>query len=269
MGYMPLFLVIEPRYIRHVLQEHPRNYVKGVSYESLRILLGDGLLTADGEGWQRQRRLIQPAFLKQTLLGKLDIVAACVQDVIERFRQRAGGPPFDLVPEMMRLAFDVVGRTVLGINIAEEADDVERVFGNASQFVYHRMQSIVKMPEWWPGRGMRRFRKEREQLDMLVIRVIERHRQAGESGRTLLSMLMAASDPETGQGMSDRQLRDELLTFIGAGYETTGDGLSWIFYLLSSAPDVAGAARGGSGRRARRPRAGRRRSREADVCRVR
>ena len=70
------------------------------------------------------------------------------------------------------------------------------------------------------------------------MRVIERHRQEGDSGRTLLSMLMAASDPETGQGMSDRQLRDELLTFIGAGYETTGDGLSWIFYLLSSAPDV-------------------------------
>ena len=71
--------------------------------------------------------------------------------LIERFHQRAGGPPFDLVPEMMRLAFDVVGRTVLGIDIAEEADDVERVFGNASQFVYERMQSVVKMPEWWPG----------------------------------------------------------------------------------------------------------------------
>jgi cytochrome P450 len=238
MGHRWLFLLIEPRYIRHVLQEHPRNYVKGVSYESLRILLGDGLLTADGDGWQRQRRLIQPAFLKQTLIGKLDIVAACVEGVIERFHQRAGGPPFDLVPEMMRLAFDVVGRTVLGINMAEQADDVERVFGRASQFVYDRMQSLVKMPEWWPGRGTRRFRKERDQLDRLVIRVIERHRQAGDGGRTLLSMLMAASDPETGQGMSDRQLRDELLTFIGAGYETTGDGLCWIFYLLSSAPNV-------------------------------
>ena len=120
MGHLPLFLVIEPRYIKHVLQEHHRNYVKGVSYESLRILLGDGLLTAEGDLWRRQRRLIQPAFLKQTLIGKLDILAACVEGVIERFRQRAGGPPFDLVPEMMRLAFDVVGRTVLGIDIAAE-----------------------------------------------------------------------------------------------------------------------------------------------------
>jgi cytochrome P450 len=238
MAYMSVFLVIEPRYIKHVLQENQRNYVKGVSYESLRILLGDGLLTAEGDLWRRQRRLIQPAFLKQTLIGKLDILALCVERVIVRFCDRAGGPPFDLVPEMMRLAFDVVGRTVLGIDIAHEADDVEQVFAEASHLVYERMQSLVKMPEWWPGGSIRRFKLRRAQLDALVVRVIERHRQEGQGGKTLLSLLMAARDQETGQGMSDRQLRDELLSFLGAGYETTGDGLCWIFYLLSSAPEV-------------------------------
>lgn len=238
MAYMSVFLVIEPSYIKHVLQEHQRNYVKGVSYESLRILLGDGLLTAEGDLWRRQRRLIQPAFLKQTLIGKLDILARCVERVIARFHERAGGPPFDLVPEMMRLAFDAVGRTVLGIDIAHEADDVEQAFAEASHLVYERMQSVVKMPEWWPSGRMRRFKLLREQLDALVMRVIERHRQEGEGGKTLLSLLMAARDPETGEGMSDTQLRDELLSFLGAGYETTGDGLCWIFYLLSSAPEV-------------------------------
>ena len=238
MGYMPLFLVIAPRYLSHVLQEHHRNYVKGVSYESLRILLGNGLLTADGEPWHRQRRLIQPVFHKQTLIGKLDILGACVGRLVERFQQRVGGPPFDLVPEMMRLAFDVVGRTVLGIDIAREAYDVEHVFAQSAQFVYERMQSIAKMPEWWPDGGRRRFRRLRDQLDVLVARVIDRHRREGEGGKTLLAMLMAARDAETGESMTDRQLRDELLTFIGAGYETTGDGLSWIFYLLSSAPEV-------------------------------
>ena len=183
MAYRPLFLVIEPRYIKHVLQDHQRNYVKGVSYESLRILLGDGLLTAEGDLWRRQRRLIQPAFLKQTLIGKLDILAACVQRLLQRFEERADGPPFDLVPEMMRLAFDVVGRTVLGIDIAHEVDDVEHVFAEATQFVYERMQSVVKLPQWWPSGGMRRFRKLRDQLDLLVVRVIERHRQEGQGGR--------------------------------------------------------------------------------------
>ena len=127
MAHVPVFLLVEPRYIKHVLQDHQRNYVKGVSYESLRLLLGDGLLTAEGDLWRRQRRLIQPAFLKQTLIGKLDILAGCVARLIDRSTQRAGGPPFDLVPEMMRLAFDVVGRTVLGIDVADEADDVEHV----------------------------------------------------------------------------------------------------------------------------------------------
>jgi len=239
MGHMALFLVIEPRYIRHILQEHQRNYVKGVSYQSLRLLLGNGLLTADGPGWQRQRRLIQPVFLKQTMVGKLEVLAACVTRVIERFHGYvSGGRPFDLVPEMMRLAFDVVGRTVLGIDIAEEADDVEGIFAESSQFVYQRMQSIVKWPAWWPGAGMRRFRGLRRQLDMLVIRLIERHRQGEADGHALLSALIASRDPDTGEPMTDRQLRDELLTFIGAGYETTGDGLCWIFHLLSSAPDV-------------------------------
>jgi len=238
MGHMSLFLVIDPRYIRHILQENQRNYVKGVSYESLRILLGDGLLTADGDLWRRQRRLIQPAFHKQTLIGKLPIVADCVGRLIERFDQRVGGPPFDLVPEMMRLAFDVVGRTVLGIDLTSEVDDVEHAFAAASHFVYERMQSVVKLPEWWPSHGMRTFKRLRRQLDALIVRVIEQHRREADSGRTLLSALMAARDPETGHAMSDRQLRDELLTFIGAGYETTGDGLCWIFFLLSSAPDV-------------------------------
>ncbi|MEO8259489.1 MAG: cytochrome P450 [Acidobacteriota bacterium] len=238
MAHLPLFLVIEPRYITHVLQEHQRNYVKGVSYESLRRLLGDGLLTAEGDLWRRQRRLIQPAFLKETLTGKLDILARCVERVIARFHERAGGPPFDLVPEMMRLAFDAVGRTVLGIDIAHEADDLEQMFAAASQLVYERMQSVVKLPEWWPIGRIRRFHWLRRQLDVLVVRVIERHRHEGEGGRTLLSLLMAARDPDTGQDMTDTQLRDELLSFLGAGYETTGDGLCWIFYLLSSAPEV-------------------------------
>jgi cytochrome P450 len=238
MGHMSLFLLIEPRYIRHVLQENQRNYIKGVSYESLRILLGNGLLTAEGELWRRQRGLIQPVFLKQTLRGKIDILTACVEGLIERFHERIGGPPFDLVPEMMRLAFDVVGRTVLGIEIANEADDVEHVFAEASHFVYERMQSVVKLPEWWPSGRVRQFKKLRAQLDALIVRVIERHRQNAQGGNTLLSALMAARDPETGLGMSDKQLRDELLTALGAGYETTGDGLCWIFYLLSLAPEV-------------------------------
>jgi cytochrome P450 len=100
------------------------------------------------------------------------------------------------------------------------------------------MQSVVKMPIWWPSGGNRRFKAARQQLDALVLRVIERHRQGAESGKTLLSALMAARDADTGEGMTDTQLRDELLSFIGAGYETTGDGLCWIFHLLSSAPDV-------------------------------
>jgi cytochrome P450 len=242
MAHMPLFLVVRPEYIAHVLTDNARNYLKGPSYDSLKLLLGEGLLTAEGELWRRQRRLAQPAFLRQSLAKKVGTMTGAIARLVERWRARPPGA-FDLVPEMMHLAFDIVGETLMGAAIADEMAAVEPAMVGAAEHIYRRMQAPIKLPPGLPTAGNRRFRGWVRVLDELVARVIAGHRQqpldnhrrpaSEEPGEgDLLSALMAARDEETGAGMDDRQLRDEVITFLTAGHETTGDALAWTFWLL-------------------------------------
>ncbi len=234
-----VFLVTHPDYIRHILQDNLRNYVKGVSYEALRLALGQGLLVSEGELWKRQRRLLQPHFTPQKMAEKVGTMTGCISAMLDRWRTIAdSGRPFDLVTEVMRLAFDIVGKTLMGAEIGEEMVEVERVLHGLTDYVYRRMEAPVKLPTSLPTPRNRLFRNGMTILNRVVSRVIDKHRGAAEPGRSLLSVLMAARDPETGQGMSGQQLRDEVLTLLLAGHETSGDAIAWTFYLLSLHPAV-------------------------------
>jgi len=234
--YKPAFLVTEPSYIKHVLQDRRQNYIKGISYDSLRLLLGEGLLVSEGDLWKRQRKLAQPIFHRNRMEEKLAIMTGCVESLLDRWRERR--EPFDVVADMMRLAFDIVGRALMGADIVEERLEVERVLNDAIEYVYRHMEAPFKLPPSLPTRANRRFRECLRTLDGVVARVLARHRAGqGESG-TLLSLLMKARDDETGRGMSDRQLRDEILTFLLAGHETTADALVWTWTLLSDHPEI-------------------------------
>lgn len=216
-AHKPAFLVSEPALIRRVLQENAKNYAKGISYESLRLLLGQGLLVSEGELWKKQRRLAQPAFHRDRLELKSELIAACAREMIARWTGR-----IDLVSEFMRFAFDVVGRALMGADIEGEMREVEAVLADAVDFIVRHMESPVKfvLPK-------RRFRECAARLRAVVDRVVARHREPG----TLLAALLEA-------GMDGAQLRDEVLTFLLAGHETTGDALCWTWWLLSKNPDV-------------------------------
>lgn len=235
MAYKPLFLVSRPEYIRHVLQDNLKNYAKGVSYESLRSVMGNGLLVAEGDLWRRQRKLMNPLFTRQRFVEKLDVVTACVDRAIAGWKD---GATVDLVPEMMRLAFDVVGRTLMGADIADEMREIERVLEDVIGYVYRRMQSPVKLPEKLPTPANLKQRKLMKVLHGVVERTIARRRAAADAGKDVLGLLMSARDDETVEGMSDRQLRDEVLTLLLAGHETTGAALCWTLHLLSKNPDA-------------------------------
>jgi cytochrome P450 len=201
--------------------------------ERARVLLGDGLLTSEGEHHRRQRRLVQPAFHRDRLAGYGAVMAersAIVRD------QWQAGQHFDVLQEMMRLTLAIVAKTLFSTDVDSEADDI----GTALTQVFDLFE-VILMPfseilEKLPLPAVRRFKRARKRLDETIYRLIAERRASGVDAGDLLSMLLLARDEEGSGGMTDEQVRDEALTLFLAGHETTADALTWAWYLLSQNP---------------------------------
>jgi cytochrome P450 len=233
------FFIVHPDHIKHVLQENNQGYVKGIVIAKLKVLIGEGLFTSEGDFWRRQRRLAQPAFHRQRLAGFAEAMTAATEGLLDRWAARArSGEPFDVSAQMSMLTLDVVGRTLFGRGLADQSDRVSAGLLEALELMNDRVTSFVPSPMWWPSAANRRLRHAIGTLDRVVYEIIETRRRDPESGGDLLSMLMQARDEETGESMTDRQLRDEVMTFLLAGHETTAMALSWTWYLLARHPEV-------------------------------
>jgi cytochrome P450 len=233
-----VFLVSAPAGIKRVLQDNAENYGRNTrSVAALRETLGDGLLTTTGAEWRRNRRLSQPAFHKQRLAAFAELMATSSQGLVARLRRAGGGGvTFDVVPEMSRVALQIVGRCLFGRDLADDADAVGQALNVTLHHTIERAQTLIALPAGLPTPGNLRFRAALRSLDRLVLSLIEERRREGGDRGDLLSMLLLARDEETGQGLSDRQLRDEIITLLLAGHETTAMTMSWTFYLLSLHP---------------------------------
>ncbi|HEU4404981.1 MAG TPA: cytochrome P450 [Polyangiaceae bacterium] len=233
-GPFDYFLVNDVAAIKRVLVDNAANYEKSRSYAGLRVLLGEGLLTSEGEFWRRQRRLAQPAFHRERLAALAGAMAAEVERMRGRWAGLGPGAPVDVHAEMMRLTFAIVGRALLSADLDGDASAVGEALGVCLAWANRYVESFAPAPLWVPTPSNLRFRRARRTLDALVYRVIAERRGRGEPGDDLLGMLMAAS--VEGGAMSDRQLRDELLTLVLAGHETTANLLAFAFHALSSHP---------------------------------
>lgn len=233
------FLVAHPDDVKHILQENYQNYLKGITYEYLKPVIGLGLLTNEGESWLQQRRLAQPAFHRQRIAAISDVMTDAAVRMTERWVEIAAGcAPVDVAAEMMRLALDIVGRTLLGSDVGSEADAVRAAVKIGQEHVNYRATHIITPAEKYPTPQNRRFKAAVKVLDDVVYRVIEERRRAEEDTGDLLSMLLLARDEDTGERMNDKQLRDEVMTIFLAGHETTANALAWTWYLLSQSPEV-------------------------------
>ncbi len=237
-GTLTAHLVSDPALVQTVLQERARIYGKKTrGMQQLKLLLGEGLLTSEGDFWLRQRRIAQPAFHNKRIAA----LTPAMTEAAARFSATVElDAPFDMHNAMNRLTLEVVARTLFGTGIdGREAE----VVGAAVDFVTaesnRRVRSPLHLPLHIPTPRNLAFRKHRDNLDRIVFRMIEARRASGEESDDLLSMLLHATDPETGERMSDAQLRDEVLTVFLAGHETTANALSWTFALLSKHPAVA------------------------------
>ncbi len=242
LGPFRVYLVSHPDGVRHVLQENARNYVKGLDTQLLKILLGDGLLTSEGDFWRRQRRLAQPVFQPRRLAALAATMVETTQEMLERWRAPAGrGAGVDLAAEMRRLTLDIVARALFHTDVHAEAEAVSRAVEDANEALNARSLIPVDLPGWVPYPGRGRLRRAIETLDAIVYRMIEARRGARGRAPDLLTHLLEARDEETGETMSDAQLRDEVLTIFLAGHETTANALAFTFHALDRHPDVARA----------------------------
>jgi len=232
------FLLSDPAHIKHVLQDNARNYHKSPLYDRLRDSLGNGLLTSEDSFWLRQRRLAQPAFHRQRLVAMADAMVTCTEQMLERWDQSASaGTIIDLVEEMMGLTQAIIVRTMFSTDLGATAEIVNRTWPIINRRIGETFWS-TKLETTLPLPANRRFRHALGELDSVVYRIIADRRQSGRDEGDLLSMFLSARDDETGASMTDRQLRDEVMTMLLAGHETTSLALSWTYYLLSQHPEI-------------------------------
>jgi len=237
--FRSLFLA-HPEHIKHVLQDNARNYVKGIVIAKLKVLIGEGLFTSEGDFWRRQRRLAQPAFHRDLLIGFVTTMTRTTATMLDRWEVRARtATPFDVAADMSALTLGIVGRALFSRVLDGDADEVGQALTAALAIVNERAIRFLPSPLWWPSAANRRLRHSIAVLDRVVYDIVEARRRTDRQDADLLAMLLVARDEETGAGMTDRQLRDEVMTFLLAGHETTAVALTWTWYLLDQNPAVA------------------------------
>jgi cytochrome P450 len=238
-GSQKFYLVTHPRDIERVWKTHHRLYVRGSNFELLRPLGGKGLFLNEGDSWRSQRKLLQPSFHVTRLMGMVDTINASIDTKLEGWRRGiTPGEPFDLEHEMMDLLIDISAKTLFGTEVAGDAATVHESITTAFSILHRRVLSAVPLPWWVPFPSHVRFLRAVSRLEEVVYRIIAERRRSGVEGNDVLSTLLTVRD-EAGEGMPDRQIRDEVVTMLVAGHESTGASLSWALYLLSRYPMVA------------------------------
>ena len=240
LGPMKMVLLTDPDHIEHVLRDNAKNYVKG--YGKFRLMFGDALALNEGGSWLRQRRLMQPAFHRRSLNGFGETMVGETTKMLDRWEgMSSSGQPVDVAHEMTLLTQSIIVKTMFGSEVGEEGEKISRAF----DVILSGLEMRFLMPVWYgrlPLPANRRFEKARAVLDGAVYRIIgERRRDLarGVERDDLLGMLLSSRDEETGETMSDRQIRDEVFGIYLAGHETTAVALSWAWYLLSKNPEAA------------------------------
>ena len=236
-GPSHIVLVNEPEFIREILIVQPQNFIKERTQKRMRILLGEGLITSDGEVHKRQRRIAAPAFHRQRIQAYGELMVERAAAMREAWRP---GVEMDISAEMMRLSLQVVARTLFAQEVTPDIESINHEV-NVIMKLYNLLIALPRAEDYLhlPIPGLMRFRRARKRLDKVIHRMIADHRTSGVDSGDLLSMLIRARDDENDHtGMTDEQIRDEAITIFLAGYETVANALAWTWMLLAQNPDA-------------------------------
>ncbi len=237
---IPLRTVIcttDPNVVKHVLQTNQKNYRKSFAYKQLRLALGMGLVTSEGDFWRKQRRMIQPTFYKTQLEDLFKGMFEETENYVAELEAKRGGE-IDISEEMMHLTSNVVLRTLFSSGNDLDPKEVYRQMTGAQEYMVHRINHPFGIPFNYINGRHRQFLKDKNAFNAKIYELIDSRKVEENPPNDLLTMLISAKDAETGEGMSHEQLRDEAVTIFAAGHETSANALAWTFYLLSQHPDV-------------------------------
>ena len=239
LGWQHIVFLNHPDFIREILVNHPQEMIKERTQRRMKILLGEGLITSEGDFHMRQRRIAAPAFHRQRIAAYADVMT---QRAALRRASWHAGQTIDIGAEMMQLALEIVARTLFNTEVTSDVLQINHEV-NVIMDLYNYLISLPLAEAYLyaPLPGLTRFRRARSRLNAVVHRIIADHRArvgAADNG-DLLSMLMASRDEEGSGVMTDEQLRDEIITIFLAGYETVANALTWTWLLLAQNPEAA------------------------------
>jgi cytochrome P450 len=241
-GPIRVVVAARPEIARHVLIRNARNYGKGPQLGKLRRIAGDGVFFVDGDAWRRQRKLVVPAFQRAKIHALVPQIVAGADELVLRWtRVHGAGGEFDASPDLSKLALDVVCRAMFGSDVREHADAFHRHATFAASYAQYLFDHVFPLPRWIPTERNLRIREALGWVRAFVQGMIEDHRARSPLPDDLLGLLLGVRDEESGAPLSDRELYDELMTFVNAGHETTAATLSWA--LLEIGRDAALRAR--------------------------
>lgn len=241
-GPRRVYMLTNPEYIKQVLVSKQAYFIKAKGLRTAKAVVGEGILTSEGKKHVRQRRLMQPAFHREriadyadTIVGYAERLAAGWQDGEER----------NILEDMMEMTLAIITRTMFSIDIYDKSSlhqgihDIGHAIEVGMKYVSRKASSFIDLPETIPTRRNKEWQESSDTLNDVIYSIISERRQSVKQEKgDLLSMLMAARDEDDGTGMTDQQLRDEVMTIFLAGHETTANTLTWIWYLLSQNPEA-------------------------------
>jgi cytochrome P450 len=235
LGRLDVFFVRHPDYVREVLITQRASFTMTSLRAKINAVVGEGLFTSRGELHARQQRLMLPVFRK----SRIEAYAGQMAELSQRMRdQWQAGDTIDIADEMMKLTMLIAAQALFEQDIGGDTQSVSRNIGITLEFFTRLSSPFLKLSLALPLPATLRFKKAVRDLDAVIYRMIERRRDTAATGKDLLSLLMQAKDDETNVQMTEKQLRDEVLTLLIAGHETTANVLAWTFYLLAQRPDA-------------------------------
>ena len=232
-GKTPVVLLFRPEHVRYILTENPRNFTSREVAIGLRELIGDGLLTIDGEAHRQQRRMVQPAFHKKRVESYAGIMTHYTEQMLGSWQ---AGERSDMARDMQELTLRIVGKCLFNLDLTDHVDTLGSAFSNMIDNPAGLLEIFLRVHIDQPFTAYGKRMAAKRLVDEFIYRLIAQRRRETEDKGDVLSMLLEAQEGEI--GLSDTQVRDHIMTFVAAGHETTANALTWTFYLLSQHPEA-------------------------------